>query len=166
MSGVVEAVGIALAVFPLVISCLEHYQEGYDSLRDWVFFRREFTHLYNDLNREHIIFRQLMEGMLRPITESEFELKEMMENPKSDQWNSTDLASKLEQKLCGRDELKAFQSSLSSISENLSSMIKRLEACKPPVRKPLPLSTENSELSTNAGAGGRSRKHNPEGPSI
>jgi hypothetical protein len=38
------------------------------------------THLVNELNREQIIFREHVEGALRFLTESEFELKETMDN--------------------------------------------------------------------------------------
>src|SRR5438105_2430540 len=110
MSGAIEVVGIALAVFPLVISFLEHYQDGFDSLRDWVFFRREYTHLVNNLNREQIIFRQHVEVMLRSITDSEVELKEMMDNAEDERWRSQDLALKLKQKLCGEGEYENYYS--------------------------------------------------------
>lgn len=133
MSGAIEAVGLALAGFTLVISFLEHHEEGFDTLRDWVFFRREFTHLVNDLNREQIIFRQLVESMLRSIIDSEFELKEMMENAQSDQWKSQDLALKMKQKLCGDGEYESYQSSLWSIHEHLVSMEKKLNSCGPTV---------------------------------
>jgi hypothetical protein len=127
MSGI-EVVGVTLAVFPLVISLLEHYQDGYDTLRDFAHFRREFTHLVNELNREQIIFRQHVEGTLRSVTESEFELKEMMDNVRSEQWKSADLASKLQRKLCGDGEYENYRSSMWAIHDSLSSMSKRLKA--------------------------------------
>ncbi len=127
MSGI-EVVGIALAVFPLVISLLEHYQDGYDTLRDYAHFRREFTHLVNELNREQIIFRQHVEGTLRSITESEFELKEMMDNARSEQWKSPSLTAKLQQKLCGNGEYENYRASMVAIHDSLFTMSKRLKA--------------------------------------
>lgn len=127
MSGI-EIVSVALAVFPLVISLLEHYQDGYDTLRDFAHFRREFTHLVNELNREQIIFRQHVEGTLRSIIDSEYELKEMMDDAGSERWKNPDLAWKLQQKLCGHGEYENYQSSMWAIHDNLASMSKRLKA--------------------------------------
>lgn len=163
MSGAIEVVGLALAVFTVVISFLEYYEDGCDTLRDWVFFRREFTHLVNDLNREQIIFRQLVESMLRPIIDSEFELKEMMENTQSNQWKRPDLALKMKQKLCGNGEYENCQSSIWSIHEHLVGMAKKLNSCGPPVCKPLPSCRENMEHSTDARVGRRIREQRPQG---
>ena len=133
MSGI-EAVGIALAVFPLVINLLEHYQDGYDTLRDYAHFRREFTHLVNELNREQIIFRQHVEGTLRSITESEFELKEMMDDARSERWRSPHLALELQRKLCGDGEYENYRASMWAIHDNLETMSTRLKAFEISVR--------------------------------
>ncbi|RMZ79300.1 hypothetical protein DV737_g3446, partial [Chaetothyriales sp. CBS 132003] len=132
MIGAIEGIGLALALFPLVVSILEHYEEGYDALSDWVFFRRKFTHLVNELNREQIIFRQMVERMLRSIIDSEFELEEMMENTQSDEWKNPDLALKMKRKLSGDGEYENYQSSLQSIHEHLDIMAKKLNSCRPP----------------------------------
>lgn len=113
---------------------LEHYQYGYDTLRDFAHFRREFTHLVNELNREQIIFRQHVEGTLRFIIDSEYELKEMMDDAGSERWKNPDLAWKLQQKLCGHGEYENYQSSMWAIHDNLASMSKRLKTLEIPVR--------------------------------
>lgn len=38
----VETAGLVLASFPLLISALEHYREGFESLKEWWKFRTEF----------------------------------------------------------------------------------------------------------------------------
>lgn len=133
MSGTVEIVSLALAVFPLVISLLEHYEDGYNTLGDWVLFRREFTHLVNNLNREQIIFRQHIEGMLRSVTDSEFELKEMMDDTNSPNWVSEEVASKLKVKLSGDGEYENYHASIKAIHAHLMNMQIRLNRCGPPV---------------------------------
>ncbi|KAI0384932.1 hypothetical protein F5Y04DRAFT_201728 [Hypomontagnella monticulosa] len=135
MSGAVELVSLALAVFPLVISLLEHYEDGYHTLGDWVFFRREFTQLVNNLNREQIIFRQHIEGMLRSITDSEYELKEMMEDVNSSRWASEELVSKLKSKLSGEGEYENYNSSIEAIHVHLMNMKTRLDRCRPPINR-------------------------------
>ncbi|KAK8136421.1 hypothetical protein PG984_004361 [Apiospora sp. TS-2023a] len=131
MSGI-ELVGLSLAVFPLVISMLEHYETGYQGLRDWVRFRREFTQLVNDLNREQIIFRQHVEGVLRSFTESEFELNRMMSNVDDDLWKNPVLAQRLQQRLSGMGEYQNYQASIRSIHESLTTMAQKLGACEIP----------------------------------
>ncbi|KAK8038032.1 hypothetical protein PG994_014799 [Apiospora phragmitis] len=131
MSGI-ELVGLSLAVFPLVISLLEHYESGYQGLRDWVRFRRDFTQLVNDLNRENIMFRQHVEGVLRSFTESEFELNRMMTNFDGDLWKSPVLAERLQHKLSGMGEYQNYQASLRSIHESLTTMAQKIGACEIP----------------------------------
>lgn len=41
MSGV-EAAGLVLAAFPLLISALEHYRESAEVLKDWWRYKREY----------------------------------------------------------------------------------------------------------------------------
>ncbi|KAI1169462.1 hypothetical protein F4777DRAFT_222057 [Nemania sp. FL0916] len=132
MTGAVEVVSLVLAVFPLVISILENYEDGYRGLGDWVFFRREFAHLINGLNREQIIFRQHIERMLRSITESEFELKEMMDDLTSPGWESEELTAKLQHKLCGEGEYDNYIASIKGIHEYLVNMRRRVDRCGPP----------------------------------
>ncbi|EXJ69723.1 uncharacterized protein A1O5_06794 [Cladophialophora psammophila CBS 110553] len=130
MSGV-EVVSLVLGAFPLVISLLEHYQEGCETLRDWVLFRRELTHLVNQLNREQILFRQHIEGMLLSINDSDFETKVMMEDLQCDQWKNAELTARLKRKLCGEGEFENYQSSVYSIHENLNKMAQKLKSCEP-----------------------------------
>ncbi len=132
MSGI-ETVGLALAVFPLVISLLEHYQNGCEKLRDWILFRREFARIVNDLHREQIIFRQHVEGTLRPITDSEFEMMAMMEDAQDPRWRSDELTLRFKQKLCGNGEYENYLSSIASIHENLADMSEKLKRCGPQV---------------------------------
>ncbi|KAK0742062.1 hypothetical protein B0T21DRAFT_448810 [Apiosordaria backusii] len=147
MSGL-EVVGVVLGVFPIVIKVLENYQDGYDTLRDFAHFRREFTHLVNELNREQIIFRQQVEATLRSITDSEFELKEMMDNAQSERWKSRDLHYRLKRKLCGDGEYDNYQSSLKAIHDNLSGMAKRLNTFESIVSKDDPGQAPTSALMT------------------
>jgi hypothetical protein len=141
MSGV-EAAGLALAVFPIVIGFLERYQDGYQMLRDWVLFRREFTRLVNDLHREQILFRQHVESALRSVTDSEFELMEMMEDPQDLRWKSEILAQRFKRKLSGTGEYENYMSSIGSIYDNLNDMSEKLKRYGSSVRRsarcPLP----------------------------
>ncbi|KAI0451143.1 hypothetical protein F5B21DRAFT_528256 [Xylaria acuta] len=132
MFGALEIVCLSLSIFPLVISLLEHYEDGYHSLSDWVLFRREFVHLVNSLSREQIIFRQHIEGMLRSITDSEYDLKEMMDDMDSSGWSNAVLISRLKSKLSGEGEYENYNTSIETIHNCLKSMKTRLDRCGPP----------------------------------
>lgn len=136
MSGI-EAAGLALAVFPLLIGLLERYQNGYEKLRDWALFRREFTRLVNDLHREQILFRQHVESTLRSVTDSEFELMEMMEDAQDPRWKSEAVAQRLKKKLSGSGEYENYMLSIKSIHENLMDMSEKLKRYGFSVRRPL-----------------------------
>jgi len=137
MSGV-EAAGLALAVFPIVIGLLDRYQDGYEKLRDWVLFRREFTRLVNDLHREQILFQQHVESTLRSVTDSEFELMKMMEDPQDLRWKSEVLAQRFRRKLSGSGEYENYMSSMGSIYENLNDMSEKLKRYESSVRRSPP----------------------------
>lgn len=44
-----ETAGLVLATLPLIISCLEHYNEGLKPLKDFVNYRETIERLANDL---------------------------------------------------------------------------------------------------------------------
>ena len=155
-----EAVGLALAVFPLVISLLEHYQDSCEKLRDWVFFRREFAKLLNDLNREQIIFRQHVEGTLRSITDSEFAIMEMMDNAQDSRWNSAELTLRLKRKLCGDGEYDNYLLSIQLIYDNLAAMSDRLKRCGSSVSSRPGINTIEGSLAHESMPG----KHDLAGP--
>lgn len=138
MSGI-EIAGIVLAVFPLVIRVLEHYQGAYDSARDFAHFRREFAQLVNEVNREQIIFRLHIEAMLRSVsTEPEFLIQEMMNNTQDWRWKSPKLAQRLQQTLSGDGEYENYRASMREIHDNLSSISKRLSTFDSVVSNGLP----------------------------
>lgn len=115
-----------------MISVLESYEKGYEGLKDWICFQQEFAHLVNDLKREQILFGQQIEGMLRSITDSDFDMKGMMGDLQSDRWNNPELVLRLQQRLCGDGEFESYDASLHSIHKNLDKMAKKLKSCEPP----------------------------------
>ena len=139
MSCTIEIVGLTLAAFPIVISILENYERGYEGLKDWICFQREFTHLANDPKWEQILFGQQIEGILRSIADSDFDMKGMMCDLKSDRWKNPDLVLRQQQQLCGEGEFETYNNSLHSIHANLEKMAKKLKSCEPPVSQPAPM---------------------------
>ena len=132
MSGPLEVAGLALAVFPLIISLLEHYDEGFQAVATWRFYRLEFSTLVGQLNHENILFQQHIEGLVRSISDSEYDIRKMMSDPHCDEWGAPELATRLHRKMSKEGEFEAYRSSIQSIHDNLDKLAKRLERCRPP----------------------------------
>jgi hypothetical protein len=66
-----EIAALILGVFPLIIVGLEHYEQGFQSMKEWVKFRGEFSVFMNALGRQKIFFRQNIEDLLSSVVESE-----------------------------------------------------------------------------------------------
>jgi hypothetical protein len=133
MATPIEIAGIALAVFPLVISALEHYAEGYATLESWRFHRLQFTSLISKLNQEKILFQQHIEGLLRSVNDSEFDVKKMMSDLDCDYWKSPGLTLRLKRKMPQDSEYETYKIGIQSIHDNLEKLAKRIERCRPPV---------------------------------
>lgn len=48
-----ELTAFILAVFPLIVSAMEHYEHEFELMKDWIRFRAEFTAFTNALSPEH-----------------------------------------------------------------------------------------------------------------
>ncbi|XXH00560.1 hypothetical protein Hte_006908 [Hypoxylon texense] len=70
----------------------------------------EFSLLQNKLKLEDVVFRQHLEDLLRSVTDSEFNLKRMMDDPECDDRLSPDMNSTPKHKLSDNDELDIYLS--------------------------------------------------------
>ncbi|KAF2400546.1 hypothetical protein EJ06DRAFT_582368 [Trichodelitschia bisporula] len=97
MSGF-EVVGVALAAIPLIISALEHYQDGIRTIRRFQQYRRELADLINCLSTQEVIFRNTCEQLLSDLVHPS-ELEELLRNPGGPKWKDPELAQKLQARL-------------------------------------------------------------------
>jgi hypothetical protein len=123
----VELAGLALAVFPLVISGLEHYEEGFQCIKEWIRFRVEFSRFLNAVCRQKIFFRQNIEALLSPIVESEYEMSQLLDNPGSQAWGDAELNEKLKKRLPGVMEYECYMATVSSLLEVLEKLKHKLK---------------------------------------
>lgn len=70
MSGA-EAVGLVLAIIPLVISGLEHYAEGVSTIKIMLNAPSEFKSLSRRLALEHEIFKNTIKLLLQDCIEDD-----------------------------------------------------------------------------------------------
>ena|SRR5579862_9210183 len=121
-----ELSGIVLAVFPILISGLEHYEEGFRSIKEWIRFRAEYASFINALSRQKIFFRQSLEDLLTTVVESEFEMARMLDDPKDEGWEDPELESKLKARLSGKHEYECYMDTVSSIRDVLQELGRQL----------------------------------------
>ncbi|CAO1598697.1 hypothetical protein XANCAGTX0491_002457 [Xanthoria calcicola] len=130
----VETAGLILAAFPLVISALEHYENGFQVIREWVRFRGEFAAFLNALIRQRIFFRQNIEELLGPIVATEYDISILLDRPGGKAWADETLNAKLRQRLPGKYEYESYATTVSYIMETLHKLMDKLKIVE---RRPL-----------------------------
>lgn len=95
----VETAGLVLASFPLLISALEHYREGFEPLADWWKFRTEFVAFIHVIDRQWLLFSENLEELLSPIITSEAEMGALLQDPIGAAWRCPELEAKLRERL-------------------------------------------------------------------
>lgn len=123
----VETAGLILAAFPLVISALEHYENGFQVIREWVRFRGEFAAFLNALIRQRIFFRQNIEELLGPIVATEYDISILLDRPGGKAWADETLNAKLRQRLPGKYEYESYATTVSYIMETLHKLMDKLK---------------------------------------
>ena len=121
-----EIAGVILASFPLIVSALEHYGEGLQTMQDWVRFRTHFNGFLNDFIRQQIFFRQHIEDLLSTVVESDYHMGCMLDDPEDPQWKDPDLEGKLKDRLPGKREYESYMTTVSAILGVLDKIRKKL----------------------------------------
>lgn len=97
----VETAGLLLAIFPLVISFSEHYQEGCDRIAEYRRFRIELCSFTVQIMGQSYRFRKNLEQLLSPIVVSDEHFEKLYQNPGGPAWKEPRLEKKLETHLSG-----------------------------------------------------------------
>lgn len=80
MSGI-EAAGLVLAVFPIVVSGLQHFTEGVETIKSWKRYQRELAKYSRTLETQRIVYLNTIERLFEGIIQSNDELEALMEDP-------------------------------------------------------------------------------------
>ena len=133
LSGI-EIAGVILATFPLIISALEHYENGFQVIKEWIRFRGEFATFLNAMVRQKIFFRQNIEELLSPIISSEYEMSLLLDQPGGRAWADNELNEKLRRRLPGKYEYVCYTTTVSYILEILEKLKAKLRISDDQVR--------------------------------
>jgi hypothetical protein len=102
MSGI-EIVGIVLGALPLAISLFQSYEElaaAKNRLRD---FEKLYRNVLRDLEHEELLFRLIIETLVRPLVNDEMidkdDLDRIINNTDDSSWADQDISEALRQRL-------------------------------------------------------------------
>jgi hypothetical protein len=122
MSGF-EVAGAVLGVIPLIISALEHYQDGVRVIQRWRKYDRELQSLIRNIETERVrlqnVCEKLLDGLVPPS-----QIDAMVENPGGDLWMNESIQKKIRDRLWRSWELfechlRAIQVAITDISERV-----------------------------------------------
>src|SRR5579862_2172309 len=97
MSGI-EIIGLLLGVAPLLISAIEHYNDGLDPLKAFIQWKGKLSQALRDLWHQHNLYYMTLCILLKEITTAA-ELHDMMTNPRSSLWKSGEIGQRIQTKL-------------------------------------------------------------------
>ncbi len=95
----VETAGLCLAAFPILVSALENYREGFEPLKEWWMFRTEFITFIDDLDTQKNLFYNNLEKLLIPFIESDNEMNDLLNDPTGALWQGPRLEERLQARL-------------------------------------------------------------------
>lgn len=95
----VKTAGLVLASFPLIISALEHYREGFEPIKDWWRFRTDFLSFIHVISGQSLLFNENLEELLSPIISSDAEMNVLLQDPMGQAWHDSHLEEGLRARL-------------------------------------------------------------------
>ena len=122
MSGI-EAVGLVLGAFPIVVTLFQSYKEGCKPVRHWLSFRKTFTKLENGIRLQATTLDEQLEDLLDPLVDTKEELAELVHDLKNGgaSRNTSELEQALQRRL-GKPEIyqRLVALTMSGVSQNHS----------------------------------------------
>jgi hypothetical protein len=94
-----EVAGLILGGFPLVISALEHYRDGFEPLQEWWEFEREFSNFIEDLGTQQVRFENNLEKLLAPFVTSDAQMYLLLNEGHPESWQDARLQREMRDRL-------------------------------------------------------------------
>lgn len=119
-----EVVGVVLAVVPLIISALEHYEHGVSTIEKFIRYKREIRSITEALATENVMFKnsceQLLSDFLSPV-----EIAEMLQNPTGDTWSKPHINTQLRARL--DRSYSIYMVHITNMDASVKTLMKRLD---------------------------------------
>lgn len=103
MAGI-ETAGIVLAAFPLLISGLEHWREGFEPLQEWWRFESDFSNFIEEIGTQQTRFDMNLEKLLEPFVTSDAQMNALLDQRSITAWEDATLTAKIQTRLGGSYE--------------------------------------------------------------
>lgn len=119
-----EVVGLALAIFPLVIEGLKFYAEEKGLVKDFLRYRHVLKRLIQDLSREQTSFhnscQRFMEDIAVQCGLGEDEIAMMMHNPQDPRWSEADMLATIASDSLKQRSVEAYLDAVNVMNEELA----------------------------------------------
>jgi len=120
MSGF-EVVSLLLAIFPVIVSAMEHWRESAEVMENWTKIKPKYKKCRREMRIQEEFFRQNIEQYLLPLVVDEDELNLLISEPCGLAWKDPALETRLRARLP-----KAYDLYLETIEE-LGEVMKSLQ---------------------------------------
>ncbi|KAI9769385.1 MAG: hypothetical protein M1840_004087 [Geoglossum simile] len=125
MSGI-EIAGAVLGGLPLIISALEHYNDGLQRIKDVWNFRVVLEDFTQDLRVQNAIYKATLAEFLQH-TQSELEVSRLLQDPSGQEWSNTGLEMSLRKQYGEHYELYCQRiAKMNSVVEDLRDRVGKL----------------------------------------
>jgi len=151
MSGV-EIAGLVLAVIPLVISALEHYEEGFSTLSEWWMYRTAYLNFSRQFSIQTVFLKNHLESLLSELSMSQAEMQELLADDPGggdeSKWKNPELEKRLRQRLPDQTYVLYLQTvtsmlgTMRQVQSKLSIVDGSLQIREPPSE---PMSSESAK---------------------
>lgn len=133
MSGI-EIAGLVLGSFPILLNCLEYYQNGFEPLANYWDFRAYFIAFIDDIRHQMMKYNENMIRLLDPIIADNESLNMLVRNAKDPRWKDGSLDIPLEKRLASEhDRFLRIVERMEEVVESLKKFL-RIEATHVPER--------------------------------
>lgn len=122
MSGF-EIAGVVLGSIPLVISALEHYMDGVNTIQSFRSYKRVLRRLILTLQTEHVGLQNVCEKLLVGIAPQTC-IEEMIDDPFGELWRENEVFNKLRLRLWR--SFKVFDETVRDMREAIQEMMDKL----------------------------------------
>ncbi|KAI1313325.1 hypothetical protein F5Y03DRAFT_338673 [Xylaria venustula] len=123
MSGI-EVAGLVLGALPLLVSALEHYNDGLYTVKQWLKYEHVLRSLVRNLDTERVKLQNVCEKLLVGIV-PESQIEAMIKNPMGDLWKEDKTQRRVQSRLW--EGYGLFEDTITDIKKAVDEMNKRIE---------------------------------------
>ncbi|KAJ5781313.1 hypothetical protein N7457_006473 [Penicillium paradoxum] len=123
---IMEAAGLALAILPLLLSQLDNYVQGLQTLKGFRArrYRQQLDEYFTNIGTQHALFLNTLERTLDGVVEYQDGIDDLINNPSGEAWKRPELQQKLERKL--ERSYWPFTKTMGELSSQLEDLKRRL----------------------------------------